>query len=987
LPSNAVESILRDSHGFLWLATREGLARFDGYDFVTYTKADGLPRNAVASFMETRAGIYWAATSGGVARFEPSGRGNHKFTIFAPQDAESRRIYVIYEDRAGGLWCGTHGGLYRMRVEGAGFRFEAVPMILASGKPAGRRPVLSIFEDSRGDLWIGTRGGLVRLERGGGISEYHVGNGGDENWHQVLEDRSGGLWAATGFGLWRLETDRHGGYLLRPVFVPKRRVIVYEMLQDSAGTLWLATTGGLVECRGGGEACAQEPRIYSESNGLTYPEISAIAADREGNLWLGTPAGGAMRLARNGVVTYTPADGLDFGKHDSWPALFRDHIGRVHVAFANVLQFLRGDRFSSVVPVTPQRIKYFGWGWHQRIVQDHDGEWWIATGQGLLRYPAVAMEALSRTVPKAIYTVRDGLGTDDVFRIFEDSRGDVWVAGIGLTANGLVRWDRKTNTFVRQPLHDSSAAVAFAEDRTGVVWAGYFDGVLGRFRGGTMTSYTADDGLAGGGMTALAVDHGGRLWIGSLGGVTRVDDPAADRPRFQRFGTQQGLSSNLIYCMEEDRAGRMYLATGRGIDQINADGGIAPGRVRHFTQSDGLASGEVRDILFDREGLLWYATSRGITRFAPERATISSPAPAIIRNLRMRGVPVPLWELGAPLVRGLIFAPDQNQLLIDFAAQAFATGDPPQYQYRLDPADADWSSPSAQHVVNYANVAPGRYRFRARVAGESASASEAVLEFRVLAPLWARWWFQLGMLMAVLGILHWLHRYRTARLLEVERVRARIATDLHDDIGSGLSQIAVLTETARAGMNGYGGELNTALADIAAVSRELAESMNDIVWSIHPHKDRAIDLVRRMRRFASDVLTGSHIDFTFEAGAGGEGARIPPELRREVYLIFKEAVNNLVRHACATRAEIRISIASGRLELRVEDNGRGARGKPDEDGHGLRSMRDRARRIGGEIEFMQGDCGFGVILHTPLRAPSRAATHTGGARGGRSSVY
>src|SRR5262249_46497047 len=156
----------------------------------------------------------------------------------------------------------------------------------------------------------------------------------------------------------------------------------------------------------------------------------------------------------------------------------------------------------------------------------------------------------------------------------------------------------------------------------------------------------------------------------------------------------------------------------------------------------------------------------------------------------------------------------------------------------------------------------------------------------VLAPVSEQFWFRLILACIALALLHWLYRYRTVRLLELERVRTRIAADLHDDIGSGLSQIAVLTEVARARARGYAEELNTALSDIGDVARELSEAMNDIVWSINPRRDRASDLLQRMRRFASDVLAGNNIDFSFRASTPAEDVVIPTELRREVYLIF-----------------------------------------------------------------------------------------------------
>jgi ligand-binding sensor domain-containing protein len=322
-----------------------------------------------------------------------------------------------------------------------------------------------------------------------------------------------------------------------------------------------------------------------------------------------------------------------------------------------------------------------------------------------------------------VYTRRDGLATNDIFRIFEDSRGGVLAGSIGLAGvNGLTRWDRGTDTFHSYPAHETSAASAFAEDRTGAVWIGYYDGALARYRDGSPTLFSPDDGLAGGGIQALHVDHAGRLWIASTRGLTRADAPNEPHPRFQHFGIEHGLSSSRTLCLDEDRWGRLYVATGSGIDRLNAAGEIVPARVHHYTEADGLAHGELRDILFDADGVLWCATSQGISRLNPEPESAAVPPPVLIRQLRVRGVPFPLSDLGETSVHRLTFAPGQNQLQIDYAALNFAPGQALQYQYRLDPTDLDWNPSSGQRTVNYSSVRPGEYRFSVRLASESAAA-------------------------------------------------------------------------------------------------------------------------------------------------------------------------------------------------------------------------------------------------------------------------
>jgi Y_Y_Y domain len=182
---------------------------------------------------------------------------------------------------------------------------------------------------------------------------------------------------------------------------------------------------------------------------------------------------------------------------------------------------------------------------------------------------------------------------------------------------------------------------------------------------------------------------------------------------------------------------------------------------------------------------------------SPKSKALKLRLRVFLRELRVRGTPYRMWDLGAGKVPNIDFGPRQNQLQISFAGLAFAPGEVLAYQYRLDPSDLDWSEPGDERVVNYSDLAPGTYRFRVRlITGRLVAGEPAELEFTIRAPFWQRWWFRLLLVVLAVGALYWLHRYRTMRILELERVRTHIATDLHDDIGSGLSQIAILSEVA-----------------------------------------------------------------------------------------------------------------------------------------------------------------------------------------------
>jgi len=311
--------------------------------------------------------------------------------------------------------------------------------------------------------------------------------------------------------------------------------------------------------------------------------------------------------------------------------------------------------------------------------------------------------------------------------------------------------------------------------------------------------------------------------------------------------------------------------------------------------------------------------------------------------------------------------PGQQHIQFDFVGLSYSPGNVLRYQYRL--GDDAWSTPVDSRSVHYGALPPGRYRFAVRAINSDGEASPApaTVEFRVAPALWRRAWFQGILLVLMIAGVVWVHRARVARLLEIERVRTRIATDLHDDIGTSLSQIAILSEVAH--QRAAGGKAGEPIERIGALSREVLDSISDIVWAIQPHKDHLSDLKQRMRRFAADVLSARNVKMHWSVSDSGRDFELNTELRRQVYLIFKESINNIARHSRATEARIALSVVERQLALEVSDNGCGIERRDRHDGNGLESMKLRAARLGGELEVRSAEGqGTTVLLRAPLPA-------------------
>ncbi|MGH9824184.1 MAG: sensor histidine kinase, partial [Blastocatellia bacterium] len=744
---------------------------------------------------------------------------------------------------------------------------------------------------------------------------------------------------------------------------------INDLFQTSDGALWAASNRGLISLIPTTDAIGFRFRLYSRQNGLTYREVKSLAEDRSGNLWLGMLNGGATRVARTGITVFGQADGFAWAN-----SILTDRNGDLLViagphddSEGRTVNRFDGEQFSATTLDVPKTN--YGWGWNQILVNDHNGEWWLATTQGLMRFPNRSLEQLARTRPNAIYTTQNGLASDAILRVFEDSTvGERF---------GLSRWDQATGSFHHYrgqdglPLADAYPT-AFCEDTGGNVWIGFsVGGGLLRYRNGRFDAFKAAEGLPEGGILNLFLDSTGRLWVPTArGGVWRIDNPTVEHPTGRAYSSADGISSNSVLCVTEDQWGRIYLGTGRGIDRLD----LASGSVKHYSDADGVLPGDMLAALKDRDGSLWFASANGLMRLVPKPDLPPLQPAILITGLRIAGMAYPISAIGESQVGPLALDRGKNNIEIRFVGLGLGDGEDLKYQYSLDSANRDWSPPNDQRTLDFADLAPGRYRLQVRaITPEGAiSGIPATLSFRVLPPFWQRWWF-LAIVTTIVALLAYgWYRYRVAQLLEIARVRARISGDLHDDIGANLSRIAILSEVAHQQMTGERGLADSSLSSIADISRESVASMRDIVWAVNPNRDRLFDLTQRMRGFASDVFAIRDIAFQFEVPGHDVGSKLRLDIRRDVFLIFKEAVNNAVRHSGCSNARVHVSVEYGWLKVELNDNGIGIDPDSAGEGQGLSSMRRRAEKLGGELEIISSPGeGTAVRLRVPITSRSR----------------
>jgi ligand-binding sensor domain-containing protein/signal transduction histidine kinase len=1039
LPGSHLTNVTRDSRGFLWFGTRDGVSRFDGIRFVNYGVEHGLSDPTVNEVIESRAGGHWIATNGGGACRLPAdaahpayagtrGAAARLFTCLrVSDDSLANNVNTLHEDAGGRLWAGTDGGLFVHDPASAPQRFEPVPLPRTRGG-LGNSPVSHIISDRARGLWIASRFGLVHRAPDGRFTHYGAeaqSAVGGETLTRLLLDSKQRLWMGLYGGLlvmrpdmtrppasgilldaWsrqpvaRPQTegaaaeggaasqvgytvdlpDEPGEIVRVPLDFPRPLASVRALVETTSGEIWIGTTDGVLNLSG------TRLRAYTTAEGFTATDVRGIAEDPDGNLWFAST--GAMKLTRNGFVTYTAADGLGDPNARSF---YETKDGRLYLVSGDwIVNELTGPRFRSVrLPVPAGTIQHWG---SPAAVLDHENRWWVLAVQGLWHLPAWReLEDLGRPFPPVMRPAAGDTAFHPTAWLIEDARRDVWAALLSRPAR-VVRWERatgRTRAFTEADGLPQEFPTVMLEDARGGIWVGFRSGGVARLRGDRFTVYGPAQGMPSGMVTAMHTDTRGRLWIGTNSdGLARVDDLDTATPRFVHYTTAQGLGSNNVRCLTSDLSGRLYIGTARGVDRLDP----GEGHVRHYTTLDGLAVGLPTTAFRDSRGRLWFGMSHGVSRLDPAADSAAGPAPDLTRTpprvwidaLHVAGVVQPLSHLGVTEAPAITVGPNDNQLDVQFFGLTFAMGGTLRYQYRLEGADQDWSPPTHEQRVHYSALAPGQYRFLVRAvnAEGAVSAEPAAATFVVLPPVWQRTWFRLSIAgLLVLGVTA-VYRLRVARLLELERIRTRIASDLHDDIGSNLSRMAILSEVAKRQIGDENPQPARHLTEIADSARTLIDAMSDIVWSIDPRHDDLGSVIVRVREFATDVLASNGVKWSCLAPPDLDRIRLRPDARRHLLLLLKEGVTNIARHAEARTARLRVELEAGHLIAELSDDGRGfivpdiadqppprARG-----GHGLSSMRWRVAELGGTIHTIAAPgAGTHLRVTVPLRGPLGAS--------------
>lgn len=962
LPRNSAACLVPDPNGLLWICTTEGLVRFDGSEFRTSGREQGLPSSVIVDFLISSKGGYFILTDAGVCRLLP-GSSIGDLCRKLPMDrleGEFQRDSLVESDN-GHIWVATDKALYRSSPDGSRLQRTVLPfhdLIAAIGAAPNGQLLISTSRSEY--LWDGQ---TYRNISGPPVNECGYG--------QIQAGAVHDIWVVGGCNnLYHITGWDSVRNLKMELAIDRQPASTSRVLVRRNHSVWFTASPGLKRWEPQADGTLAEQEHFGTKEGLPYSWITSLAEDSQGNLWGATEGLGIFRILATGFRVYSSEDGLGSARISS---IFEDNRGDLCVTTSveagsgsrSGFRVKNGERFDRIDFALGPRFHGWSWGWNQIALQAHDGEWWFQTDTGLYRFAKKLWpKDLTGVAPSFVYDRNTPLGEDELFRIFEDSRGDVWISTLS-PHNELIRWERATGRFHHWSTAEgwpaNKGATEIRESASGTIWLGTADGFY-RFRNGRFDhvamAYACD----------VYIDRAQRIWVATTrNGLYRCDSPEAAVPVFRHYSVHEGLSSDSTRSLTEDDAGFIYAGTVRGVDRIDPRAPIGGANILHFGAADGLPYADQTVAYRDRRGHLWFGTFQGLAEYDPAEPAARGIPDVYLRRVRVRGEDVPLPWAGTKNFR-LHLPSSKNQVEIEYAGIDLRSLASLRYQYRLSGVDAGWSQPSPRFSVNYANLPPGNHVFEVRAVGADgvAGSGAASLAMDLDAPLMRRPWFLAIAALLLCATAYWLYSYRVAHLLAMERLRTRIATDLHDDIGSSLTQISVLTE-----IGGRDASRNV-LGEVAVISRDMVDEMSDIVWAASPRHDRFDSIVHRMRRFAEDAMADGEL--VFDASQLPPDLPLPLELRRPLYLVFKEAVNNVARHSRATRMAVRIAVRDSTIELAVEDNGSGFDAGADANGEGLASIRRRVKEVSGSVAWHTAP-GQGTRFQATL--PLRTRTSLG----------
>ena len=994
----SVSAITQDNEGFIWIGTVDGLKKFDGYtttifhhkiddstslvddeiitlcvdnnDNIWVGTVNGLSiynkkENSFSSFNNTKevdssicgnvitgltkddhGNIWISSYDGGVCVGKKTKNGylfqQSKELIKNNTTGLSNQLFAVDFDTNKNLWVASDNGLYFFSKDR---KFQKKLTANTADKLAlARNSVYKIFTAKDGSVWVSGKGMLDRItyrEAGGNynfsIKHYlpFIANINElTNWNIndfILDNNNNGWIATNDFGVIKFTLKADSIYNIERFENNETSTtslassLVNKLFQDKFGTIWIGTEKGVSKY-------LPSKKKFNESallSGLQLNrDILAILYDKQERLWIGYDSDTVLIIAKEAdkiKKTYLKLPGSSKNIIDQVNAIYQGANGSIYFATLQQGIFVFKNKSGSL-------NNGAGWQIINRknntalisnnvycFTEDKENDLWIGTYKGLYKYNILT----NRLSPVYISPSLKAMPGYSVSTIFIDEEDAVWCG----TDDGLVILKSNKVQSIYKRIQNDSTSLNHNE------------------------------------INCIISDKQKNIWVATKAGLNRFDGKTR---KFKRVNIAEELSQEQIKILHEDVAGNLWMGTYHGLLKFDTK----QNKIYTYSLTDGLPSDQfhANSKAVDENGIIYFGTKKGIISFNTiklQPATIIPPI--VITNIKILNQDINTLADAAIINTykkecTLKLNYNQNFISFEFAALNYINAQSNNYSYILEGIDKDWIQAGNKRFADYTDIKPGNYTFKVKAANSDGVWNEtpATITVIIMAPWWQTWWFYLFCCVAAAAIIYTIYRIRINQLIKFYNLRSNIAKDLHDDVGSALSSISLLSNMAQQGKTTTHLQPEEIFSRIGDTSQKMIDLMDDIVWSVNPDNDRFSNMLIRMREYTAEMLEAKNINFDFVVDTNTNDLKIPMYMRKDYFLIYKEVINNLAKYSQAKNASIKIEHTAKNLKTTITDNGQGFDINKLSAGNGLNNIKKRVKDLHGTLsinsQISKGTC-------------------------------
>jgi len=983
LGNNSVQCILQGRDGIMWIGTNGGLNRYDGAAFIQYNilSKPALSSNVITALLEDDAGNIWIGTDNGLDILDPV---TNTILLFSHSDLSSAAlssgpVKALQKMKDGSIWILSatqvtaytlQNGFRRVRLDSSllgptkvftGLTPNGAQRLWVSylDQPAAQvaRYTAEDGNDSIGSTglsWPGcSRAYSDSLHQDWGISyfgiiRYDETTGRFKTWLTnnsaqkipdlhlytcYCADAEGNIWeGSTQVNLVKYDIRHRQTIDYSGLLQSCNATIVYCIYKDYNNTLWVGTDNGIIRL-------SNHNFLFTPIRGMLNGREQAgircrkIAADRNGVLYAGTESHGLLQLKDSSDGYYSIRQLSAYGAFpvSSLPI----HDNRI------------------VVPLNG----HFDIGFIYDMWYDSSTTLWLA-GYGLGRFD-------TRTSTLNIFLAEG----DDQMRPESITQYDIcrddslfWLSGqynVFIFNIAGQRMRPFTDRDGHMPFHGMASWCVVKKGRW--IWVGTEKGLykIDRFTRG-VSRENADPAL-GLCINAIHIDKDSSFWISTAGGG--VVHYNTETGQVQQYTTDEGLSNNMVCGILPDKDNNLWVSTYSGLNCLNPQ----TGQISTFYAKDGLNMNEFNRKAFTKlaDGRLVFGGLNGYVVFDPaEILKFNKPASLLLTRFGRTTANGTITDsiFGIQTIRDITIGPESPFFSLTYTFSDMYDPARNEYFYKMDGLDSSWHAIGNQHTLSFMSLPAGKYtlRIKGRPAHGLTAGNTIMIGINVQQKFYKRPWFLILSFLAAAFLCLAVMQYRMAQWRKLHQLRTSIASDLHDEVGGNLVRIALLAEADRNGA--VAGTPGERLETIADISRGAASTIRDVVWSIDARNDTLTGMLGHMHEHLHQMLAPAGIEYLFNSNGVSSDDKLKMEFRQNIYRIFREAINNIVKHAGATLVEVEVRRAANLFMLTIKDNGHGMKAAGSRSGQGLSNMQMRADRIGGQLQIDSGGAGVTISL-------------------------